>query len=107
MRTRRPPRSAADVFEVRRELEIASVIDGGRMREETFVLVHGGWQTAATWELIRSRLEAVGHRVIVPRLTGLENEIGEPTPEVNLETHIEDVARVLGSSDVANAVLVG
>ncbi len=40
----------------------------------TFVLVHGAWQTIATWDLVTPNLQAAGHRVVVPRLRGLEND---------------------------------
>lgn len=37
----------------------------------TFVLVHGAWQSAGTWDLLTVLLRERGHRVITPLLTGL------------------------------------
>jgi pimeloyl-ACP methyl ester carboxylesterase len=36
----------------------------------TFVLIHGSWHAAWCWFKITARLEAAGHRVIVPDLPG-------------------------------------
>ncbi len=57
----------------------------------TFVLVHGAWQNASTWDLLAPLLRAGGHRVITPLLTGLGTHPSPLTPEVNLSRHIEDV----------------
>jgi hypothetical protein len=37
------------------------------------VLIHGAFQTAATWDLV-APLEGAGRRVAVATLTGLEND---------------------------------
>ena len=36
----------------------------------TFVLVHGSWQGAWSWDGVRDHLRARGHRVIAPALPG-------------------------------------
>src|SRR5664279_4210380 len=73
----------------------------------TFVLVHGAWQTAATWDFVQQRLLAAGHTVAIPRLTGLEGDLEQLTPAVDLDTHIADVARILARNDLHDVVLVG
>jgi pimeloyl-ACP methyl ester carboxylesterase len=60
----------------------------------TLVLVHGAWQSASTWDLVRPKLEQAGWPSTVPGLTGLESS-ASLTPEVDLATHIEDVVRVV------------
>jgi hypothetical protein len=45
-----------------------------------FVLVHGAWQTASTWDLVTPRLRAAGHLVAIPLLSGLENDANPLTP---------------------------
>jgi pimeloyl-ACP methyl ester carboxylesterase len=71
----------------------------------TFVLVHGAWQSAATWDLVRPKLEQAGYEVSVPELTGLESS-ASLTPDVDLATHIEDVARAVRAAP-GDVTLVG
>lgn len=72
-----------------------------------FVLVHGAWQTAATWDLVTPILEAAGHAVTIPRLTGLEDDTHLLSSCIDLGTHIADVVDVLNREDLKNVVLVG
>src|SRR5947199_8287268 len=72
-----------------------------------FVLVHGAWQTAATWDLVVPLLRRGGHQVFTPSLTGLEGDPRELTDQVTLDTHIENVVRLMESEDLQNATLVG
>jgi pimeloyl-ACP methyl ester carboxylesterase len=71
------------------------------------VLVHGAWQTAATWDLTVPELQRAGHQVFVAKLTGLEGSDDPITPHVTLDTHIADVLRLLESEDIRHATLVG
>ena len=71
-----------------------------------FVLVHGAWQTAATWDLVTPRLEEAGHTVVVPLLRGLEND-AELTPSINLTTHVQDVVSVLNEQNLESVILAG
>jgi len=73
----------------------------------TYVLVHGAWQGASTWEATVDRLRARGHRVFTPTLTGLGDRSHQLTPEVDLETHIKDVLTCLTYDDLRDVVLVG
>jgi pimeloyl-ACP methyl ester carboxylesterase len=72
-----------------------------------FVLVHGAWQTACTWDLVIPKLRALGHQVWIPSLTGLENDANLLTPAIGLQTHIEDVVRLLTHEDLQDVTLVG
>jgi pimeloyl-ACP methyl ester carboxylesterase len=61
----------------------------------TFVLVHGAWQGASTWDLVVPKLQAAGHKVFTPVLTGLGNDSPRLSPAVDLDRHIDDVADIL------------
>src|SRR5690242_17944771 len=74
--------------------------------ERPIVLVHGAWQTAATWDLVAPLLRDAGHQVICARLTGLETD-SELTSEVTLTTHIDDVVGLLESEDLHDVTIVG
>jgi pimeloyl-ACP methyl ester carboxylesterase len=52
-------------------------------------------------------LRAAGHDVFAPTLTGLGERAHLLTPEVDLDTHIEDIVAVLEYEDLTNVVLVG
>jgi pimeloyl-ACP methyl ester carboxylesterase len=72
----------------------------------TFVLVHGAWQSAGTWDLLSPLLQNHGHTVIVPTLRGLGTDQSHLTSDVTLHQHIEDVAAGLATLK-DKAVLVG
>lgn len=57
-----------------------------------FVLVHGAWQSAGTWDLLRPVLKARGHDVATPALTGLGLGNRNLSPEVSLASHIDGVS---------------
>lgn len=73
----------------------------------TFVLVHGAWQSASTWDLVLPSLRDAGHTVYVPTLTGLGTQAHQLSPEVNLDVHIRDVVGFLNSEDLADVTVVG
>ena len=66
---------------------------------KTFVLVHGSWQGAWSWDGVRDHLRARGHRVITPALPG-RGEIGEDRSWIG---HDENVAAVLAAIDADGA----
>jgi hypothetical protein len=72
-----------------------------------FVLVHGAWQTARTWDLVIPGIRAAGHAVTVPPLSGLEKDSHPLSAEIGLRTHIEDVVGVLTREDLHDTILVG
>jgi len=73
----------------------------------TFVLVHGSWGGGWIWSRVTSRLSDKGHTVYAPSLTGLGDRKHLLSPEVNLQTHIDDVANLLEYEQLENVVLVG
>jgi pimeloyl-ACP methyl ester carboxylesterase len=72
-----------------------------------FVLVHGAWQGASTWDLIVPKLERSGHRVFTPALTGLGADSHRLSPAVNLDTHTDDVTSLLKREGLQEITLVG
>jgi pimeloyl-ACP methyl ester carboxylesterase len=73
----------------------------------TFVLVHGGWHGGWCWQKVIPFLEAAGHAVYAPTLTGLAERASELSPEVGLDTHIQDVVGLLQEKNLQGVILVG
>jgi pimeloyl-ACP methyl ester carboxylesterase/ketosteroid isomerase-like protein len=74
-------------------------------RTRTFVLVHGSWQAGWAWDAVRGRLEADGHRVLVPTLPG--QATGEDRGSITHEDYAETVLGALEDAGEDRAVLVG
>jgi pimeloyl-ACP methyl ester carboxylesterase len=73
----------------------------------TFVLVHGAWFGGWCWQKVIPLLEAAGHEVYAPTLTGLAERAFELSPEVELYTHIEDIVGLLEEKNLQGVILVG
>ncbi len=73
----------------------------------TFVLVHGAWHGGWCWDRVASVLRAHGHDVHPPTLTGLSERAHLLSPQVGLDTHVEDVIRLLDVLDLREVVLAG
>ena len=73
----------------------------------TFVLVHGGWHGGWCWKRVTPHLQAAGHVVYAPTLTGLGERSHLASPEINLSTHIQDILNVLIYEELTDVVLVG
>ncbi len=73
----------------------------------TFVLLHGAWHGGWCWARVRSRLEAAGHRTFAPTFTGLSDRGHLLSPAVGLETHVEDVVRLMEAEDLRDVIMVG
>ena len=77
------------------------------MALSTFVLVHGAWSGAYNYRRVRPLLQAAGHDVFTPSLTGLGDRAHLVSPLVNLSTHIRDVVNLVLYEDLRDIVLVG
>ena len=73
----------------------------------TFVLVHGAWHGGWCWQKVVPLLEAAGHEVYAPTLTGLAERAAELSPDVGLDTHIQDIVGLLVDKDLHGVILVG
>jgi pimeloyl-ACP methyl ester carboxylesterase len=76
-------------------------------RPRTFVLVHGSWHGGWCWRRVADRLEAQGHKVFTPTLTGLGERVHLLTPAVDLNTHVADVVNLVKYESLKDIVLVG
>jgi pimeloyl-ACP methyl ester carboxylesterase len=72
-----------------------------------FVLVAGACCGGWSWNRVAPLLRAAGHDVWTPTLTGLGNRVHLATPDVDLATHIADVANLLFYEDLRAVTLVG
>lgn len=73
----------------------------------TYLLVHGAWHTGECWTRVTPLLEAAGHRVLAPTLTGYGDTVHLAGPEVGLDTHVADVTGLIREEDLTDVVLVG
>lgn len=73
----------------------------------TFVLVHGAWSGAHGFRHVRRYLQAAGHEVFTPSLTGLGERAHLTSPQVTLTTHIQDVVNHVLYEDHREIVLLG
>jgi pimeloyl-ACP methyl ester carboxylesterase len=72
----------------------------------TFILVHGAWQSAGTWDRLTPLLQKHGHTVITPVLSGLGTDQDRLTSHISLRQHREDVSLEL-SKLTEKVILVG
>ncbi len=73
----------------------------------TFVLVHGGWHGGWCWQKVIPFLEEAHHEVYAPTLTGLAERASELSPDVGLDTHIQDIVGELQEKNLQGVILVG
>ena len=76
-------------------------------KKATFVFIHGAWHGGWCWKKVRPLLQSAGHAVHTPTLTGLGERAHLNRPEVDLDTHIEDVIQMLEYEDLRDVILVG
>jgi pimeloyl-ACP methyl ester carboxylesterase len=73
----------------------------------TYVLVHGAYHGGWCWRDVATRLQALGHSVYTPTLTGLGERSHLMRCDPSLETFIDDVAHVLRFEELSDVILVG
>jgi len=73
----------------------------------TFVLVHGAWHGSWCWKRVRKALQAQGHDVFTPTLTGVGERSHLLSPHVDLDTHIDDVVDLIRWEELSDVVLCG
>ncbi|MFF2205627.1 alpha/beta fold hydrolase [Streptomyces sp. NPDC058145] len=74
----------------------------------TFVLVPGGWHGSWSFDAVVPLLERAGHTVHALTLTGLRPDDDKVTiATANLDTHADDVLRLLDRTHITSATLVG
>ena len=79
------------------------------MAAATFVLVHGTGEGGWCWRFIVPLLQAAGHAVYTPTLTGLgaSSHLLHELNRISLDTHVKDITNMLFYEDLSQVVLVG
>jgi pimeloyl-ACP methyl ester carboxylesterase len=72
-----------------------------------YVCVHGGFFGGWIWRTVANMMHAEGHEVFTPTLTGLGERAHLANPQVDLNTHIQDIIGVLECEDLQDVILVG
>jgi pimeloyl-ACP methyl ester carboxylesterase len=72
----------------------------------TFVLIHGSWNGGWAWRAVAKVLQEAGHEVFTPTLTGSGERVHLATPDVDLQTHIQDIVNVLQYENLRDVTLV-
>ena len=91
----------------------AAAISGSSMapaqplRRMTYVLVPPAWHGGWCWKKVKQLLQARGHNVYTPTLTGLGERSHLARPEIGLDIHVQDIVNVLTYEDLSGVVLVG
>jgi pimeloyl-ACP methyl ester carboxylesterase len=75
----------------------------------TFVLVHGAWHGGWCWRRVVELLQAQGHKVFAPTLSGLaeRSHLLHAGLAIGLETHVIDVANLWRWEGLSEVVLCG
>ena len=76
-------------------------------RHYTYVIVHGAWGGGWDWLAIDSMLTRRGHHVVRVTLTGLGERYHLASPNIGLNTHIDDVVNQILWDNLRDVVLVG
>ena len=76
-------------------------------RPTTFILIHGAWHGGWCWRRVVPLLRRAGHEVYTPSLTGLGDRAHLNRPDINLDTHIQDVVMLVDMEELDDFVLVG
>jgi pimeloyl-ACP methyl ester carboxylesterase len=80
---------------------------GEEAQMATYVLVHGGGHGGWCYQRVARILQAEGHVVYAPTMTGLGERAHLLNGEVDLHRHIEDMVAVLQFEDLRDVILVG
>ncbi|HEY4246233.1 MAG TPA: alpha/beta fold hydrolase [Lacunisphaera sp.] len=73
----------------------------------TYVIVHGATAGGWEWKKVGEFLTVDGNTVYRPTLTGLGERVHLSSPNIDLDTHINDVVNTILFEDLHNIVLVG
>lgn len=71
------------------------------------VLVHGAWAGAWSWRDAARLLRREGFDVYAPTMTGIAERAHVPPQNVDLSTHIADIAGLMRYEELENVLLVG
>lgn len=77
------------------------------MNSKIFVLVHGVWHGGWCWSRVADILRARGHRVTTPTQTGLGERCHLLSPDITIQTFVDDIVQHLKFESAGNVILVG
>ena len=70
------------------------------------VLVHGAFHGGWCWREVARPLRRAGHEVFCPTLTGLGDRAHLLSADIDLDTHIEDIVRVVECEELEDVILL-
>lgn len=70
------------------------------------VLMHGAWMGAWCWKRIAPSLREANHDVYTPTLTGLGELSHLLNPDIDLDTHVQDIVNFIEFQELNDVVLV-
>ena len=76
-------------------------------KKRTFVLVPGAWLGAWAWQRVVPLLERGGSAAYPLTLTGMGDRVHLVTPQVGIETAVQDVLNAIKFNDLDDIILVG
>ncbi|MGY4593333.1 hypothetical protein ACVWXL_001079 [Bradyrhizobium sp. GM22.5] len=74
--------------------------------QKALVLIGGAFYGAWCWHRVTERLEKQGHKVYALTLTGLAERSHLLSRDINLDTHITDIANLVEWEDLTDICLV-
>ena len=78
-----------------------------RTAQKAVVLVHGAWHGGWRWRRVVDLLQARGHKVFAPTLTGLGERSHLLDAKVDLTMHVTDIVNLIKWERLNDIVLVG
>jgi pimeloyl-ACP methyl ester carboxylesterase len=72
-----------------------------------YVIAQGGFMGGWAYRQVAKFIQAAGHEVYTPTLTGYGERAHLASPEIDLNTHIQDIVGVLECEDLQQVILVG
>jgi pimeloyl-ACP methyl ester carboxylesterase len=72
-----------------------------------FTLVHGAWHGAWCWQKLAPILQGQGHTVSCITQTGLGERASDLSPDITIQTFVDDVVEHLRDQDIHDTILVG
>jgi pimeloyl-ACP methyl ester carboxylesterase len=70
------------------------------------LVAHGAWSAGWVWRKMHPLMAASGHRLITPTYTGLGERAHLATPNIDLETQVQDMLGVIETEELNDIVLV-
>jgi pimeloyl-ACP methyl ester carboxylesterase len=71
------------------------------------VLIHGGLHGGWCWNKVRGPLEEAGWTIYTPSLSGLGDRAHLASPDITLQTHVQDVVALIQQEDLTGITLCG